>query len=59
LAKAILHMAEVGPHERAEMGRSGRDFYVQQLSSRVGGARLSDLLTSAVEERAKVGTGAP
>lgn len=47
LARAIVRMADLSSAQRAEMGRRGRDYYLQHLSSAVGGRLLSDLLGEA------------
>jgi glycosyltransferase involved in cell wall biosynthesis len=52
LAEAIHAMKALGAERRGAMGEAGRRYYQQQLSKRVGGARLEAMLAGAL------GTGA-
>ncbi|MFF5182085.1 glycosyltransferase family 4 protein [Micromonospora sp. NPDC000316] len=51
LADAIRRMYELGPAKREELGRSGREFYLERLSERVGSIALASHLEKAVAGR--------
>jgi len=48
LAGAIRRMRGLDDGARAAMGRAGRQFYLERLSSRIGGSALSTLVRHAV-----------
>lgn len=50
LADAIRRLRELPAGELEEMGRRGRDFYEQELSSAVGARRLERSLRAAVDQ---------
>lgn len=52
LAEAIVHLADMPPDKRAEMGRRGRGFYESELSFTKGSAAIAAILHDAI--RAKV-----
>jgi colanic acid biosynthesis glycosyl transferase WcaI len=47
LAAGLRRLYELGAGARAAMGRAGRQFYLDHLSARVGGAALSEILGRA------------
>lgn len=47
LAAAIRHLHRLGPGAREQLGRTGRQFYLDRLSSRVGARALADVLERA------------
>jgi glycosyltransferase involved in cell wall biosynthesis len=52
LADAIRRLHALGPEACDALGRAGRQFYLERMSSQVGGAALASLLESAVKESA-------
>ncbi|MEU8016991.1 glycosyltransferase family 4 protein [Micromonospora parva] len=51
LADAIRRMYELGAEKREELGRGGRQFYLERLSERVGSVALAMHLEKAVRGR--------
>ncbi|MFG2063050.1 glycosyltransferase family 4 protein [Micromonospora sp. NPDC048871] len=47
LADAIRRMYELGTEKRQELGRTGRQFYLEHLSERIGSVALANLLEQA------------
>ncbi|WP_158632522.1 glycosyltransferase family 4 protein [Verrucosispora sp. FIM060022] len=52
LADAIRRMYELGAEKREEMGRNGRQFYLDRLSEPIGSVSLANLLEQAVRDHA-------
>lgn len=50
IAQAVVRLADLGPAERAEMGRQGTSLYDRLMSRRVGAARLAALLRKVAAE---------
>ncbi|MDG9675546.1 glycosyltransferase family 4 protein [Micromonospora sp. DH14] len=50
LADAIRRMYELGADKREELGRNGRQFYLDRLSERIGSVALANLLENAARD---------
>jgi colanic acid biosynthesis glycosyl transferase WcaI len=50
LAETIRRMYELGAEKREELGRNGRQFYLDRLSERIGSVALANLLENAARD---------